>query len=244
MGYMSKKVKNLSEEEIDQLVIAHADDDSAWEKPVRVRRSKSPSVPLLSEVPDSFLEQAERLLRDGHYAPAAVIAGSVLEDVLRRLCYRKNISAPDQEAIDLINVKLAKADAYNTPIQKRIAALLALSNKAARGNWSEFNQKDVELMIAQVRTYERLFRLKEQSTTLTLEEEKIAQLPIASDPEILSGAAVFRGTRVPVAVLLENLEAGLTLDEFLDNFPTVTREQALQVLEFSKDTIALLSKAA
>ncbi len=70
---------------------------------------------------------------------------------------------------------------------------------------------------------------------LTLEEQ-VARLPIISDPEILSGATVFRGTRVPVAALLDNLAAGLTFDEFLDNFPTVTREQALQVLEFSKKT--------
>ena len=79
---------------------------------------------------------------------------------------------------------------------------------------------------------------------LTLEEEKVARLPIVSDPEILSGAPVFRGTRVPVAALLDNLAAGLALDEFLDNFPTVTREQAIQVLEFSKDTITSLHKAA
>jgi uncharacterized protein (DUF433 family) len=79
---------------------------------------------------------------------------------------------------------------------------------------------------------------------LTLEEEQIARLPIISDPEILSGATVFRGTRVPVAALLDNLAAGLTLNEFLDNFPTVTREQALQVLTFFKDTITRLNKAA
>jgi hypothetical protein len=47
---MSKKVRNLSEEEIDQLVIAHADDDSAWEKPVRVRRSKPSAVSLPAEL--------------------------------------------------------------------------------------------------------------------------------------------------------------------------------------------------
>jgi uncharacterized protein (DUF433 family) len=79
---------------------------------------------------------------------------------------------------------------------------------------------------------------------LTLEEEKIARLPITSDPEILSGTTVFRGTRVPVAALLDNLAAGLTLDEFLDNFPTVAREQALQVLEFSKDTLVRLGRDA
>ncbi len=72
---------------------------------------------------------------------------------------------------------------------------------------------------------------------LVIEENELKHLPIMTDPEILSGAPVFKGTRVPIDALLNNLEAGLTLDEFLDNFPTVTREQALQVLEFSKSTL-------
>jgi len=75
---------------------------------------------------------------------------------------------------------------------------------------------------------------------LTIDEREIDQLPISIDPDIVSGAPVFRGTRVPVEALLSNLEAGLTLDEFLENFPTVTREQALQVLEFSKNTLLRL----
>ena len=79
---------------------------------------------------------------------------------------------------------------------------------------------------------------------LTLDDEQIARLPITVDPETLSGAPVFRGTRVPVTALLDNLAAGLTLDEFLDNFPTVSREQAIQVLDFSKDTLARLGRAA
>lgn len=79
---------------------------------------------------------------------------------------------------------------------------------------------------------------------LTLDDEQLARLPITVDPEIMSGAPVFRGTRVPVAALLDNLAAGLALDEFLDNFPTVTREQALQVLEFSKNTLVNLGRAA
>jgi uncharacterized protein (DUF433 family) len=78
----------------------------------------------------------------------------------------------------------------------------------------------------------------------TLDDEELAHLPITSNPEILSGATVFRGTRVPVAALLDNLASRLTLGEFLDNFPTVTREQALKVLEFSKDTLARLGRVA
>jgi uncharacterized protein (DUF433 family) len=119
---MSDETRALSEEEVDELVIAHADDDSAWEKPIEVRRSR-----------------------------AAV---------------------------------------------------------------------------------------------LTFDEEQLARLPITADPETLSGAPVFRGTRVPVAALLDNLADGLTLDDFLDNFPTVSREQAVQVLDFYKEALARLGRAA
>ncbi len=54
---------------------------------------------------------------------------------------------------------------------------------------------------------------------------------VHSDPAILSGEPVFTGTRVPVTSLFEWLEGGETLDEWLDNFPGVTREQTVSVLE-------------
>lgn len=54
---------------------------------------------------------------------------------------------------------------------------------------------------------------------------------ITSDPDILSGQTVFAGTRVPVETLFDHLEAGVPLDEFLDDFPTVSREQAVALLE-------------
>jgi len=68
--------------------------------------------------------------------------------------------------------------------------------------------------------------------TFVPDEKEIETLPITIDPEIVSGTPVFRGTRVPIDALINNLEDGLTLDEFLDNFPTVAREQAIQALEF------------
>jgi len=49
--------------------------------------------------------------------------------------------------------------------------------------------------------------------------------------DIMSGAPVFRGTRVPVRTLLDHLEAGDSLEKFLNDFPTVTKEQAVQFLE-------------
>ncbi len=64
-----------------------------------------------------------------------------------------------------------------------------------------------------------------------------ANLPIEIDPEIMSGAPVFLGTRVPVQSLFEYLEDNLSLAEFLDCFPTVRREDAIAVLEYSKSEL-------
>ena len=54
---------------------------------------------------------------------------------------------------------------------------------------------------------------------------------VHSDPEILGGTAVFVGTRVPVRILLDYLEGGDPLEDFLDNYPSVSREQAVGFLE-------------
>ena len=64
---------------------------------------------------------------------------------------------------------------------------------------------------------------------------------VHSDPEILGGTPVFRGTRVPVKNLLDYLAGGDTLDQFLDDFPTVRREQAIAALELAR---ALLTACA
>ena len=60
---------------------------------------------------------------------------------------------------------------------------------------------------------------------------------IHSDPDILGGTPVFVGTRVPVRTLLDYLEAGDPLDEFLEDFPSVTREQAIAALELAKQIL-------
>ncbi len=60
---------------------------------------------------------------------------------------------------------------------------------------------------------------------------------IARDPEILGGTPVFRGTRVPFQSLMDYIEGGQTLDEFLDDFPTVTREAAVHALEHAKSLV-------
>ena len=60
---------------------------------------------------------------------------------------------------------------------------------------------------------------------------------IVRDPDVLGGTPVFRGTRVPFQSLLEYLEGGQTLDEFLEDFPTVSREQACELLDRLKETL-------
>ena len=64
---------------------------------------------------------------------------------------------------------------------------------------------------------------------------------VVRDPEIMHGALVFRGTRVPVQTLFDYLEGGETLEDFLQGFPTVPRDLALQALEEAKQL--LLSSA-
>jgi uncharacterized protein (DUF433 family) len=64
---------------------------------------------------------------------------------------------------------------------------------------------------------------------------------INRDPEIMGGTPVFMGTRVPVKTLFDWIEDGETLDYFLENFPSVSREQAIAVLELYK--VLLLAEA-
>ena len=67
------------------------------------------------------------------------------------------------------------------------------------------------------------------------------ELVVHSDPEIMSGTAVFVGTRVPFQTLLDYLKTGQPLSEFLDDFPTVSKEQAVAALEQAQE--ALLARA-
>jgi uncharacterized protein (DUF433 family) len=67
---------------------------------------------------------------------------------------------------------------------------------------------------------------------------------VHSDPEILGGTPVFVGTRVPVQSLFDYIEGGETLDEFLHQFPSVKREQALAALEMARDSLLASARSA
>ena len=65
---------------------------------------------------------------------------------------------------------------------------------------------------------------------------------IVRDPQVLGGMPVFRGTRVPFKNLLDYLEGGHTLGEFLEEFPSVTREAAIAALEHAKELVLAQTK--
>ena len=67
---------------------------------------------------------------------------------------------------------------------------------------------------------------------------------VHSDPGILSGTPVFVGTRVPVHSLFDHLEGGDTLDEFLRQFPSVSREQAIAALDLARDSVLTSARSA
>lgn len=75
--------------------------------------------------------------------------------------------------------------------------------------------------------------VSEQASTANMQPNGI----IVKDPEILGGTPVFQGTRVPFQALLDYLEGGQTLDEFLDDFPTVSKDAAVAALEFAKSLL-------
>lgn len=74
-----------------------------------------------------------------------------------------------------------------------------------------------------------------------MRDNRFMEPAVIRDPEIMHGAPVFRGTRVPVQTLFDYLEGGETLEDFLEGFPTVTRDLAFQTLEEAKQL--LLSRA-
>ena len=67
---------------------------------------------------------------------------------------------------------------------------------------------------------------------------------VSSDPDVLGGTPVFLGTRVPVAVLFENLADGMTLDEIIDAYPTLSRETALAALQQAEASLEREQAAA
>ena len=86
--------------------------------------------------------------------------------------------------------------------------------------------------------------IPQNGVNLSKEEVKYQATIISKDPEILGGTPVFSGTRVPVRILFEHLEAGDSLDDFIESFPTVTRNQAKQLLQLAMKQIVETNESA
>jgi hypothetical protein len=112
---------------------------------------------IIADAFEDFLEMAEYLLESSYKDPAAVLAGSVLEQHLRLLSENRSISVTKPngkpEAASRLNQELAKAQSYGKSEQKSITAWLGIRNDAAHGNYSNYGQDQVRLLIAGVRAF-------------------------------------------------------------------------------------------
>jgi len=121
---------------------------------------KSYSELVHADIFSDYIEMAEYLLEEGYKDPAAVITGSTLEEHLRKLCLKNGINIEIMSSgklrpkkADAINSELAKQGVYSKLEQKSVTAWLDLRNKAAHGNYSEYNDNQVKQMIMGVRDF-------------------------------------------------------------------------------------------
>lgn len=108
---------------------------------------------ISAEILGDFMEQAETLLKAGYVAPAASLAGAVLEDAMRRLCEKHGQAVPEKTAIGKLNDILRKAEVYNLLVHKRITALGDIRNNADHGHFNDFSAADVEDMIQYLKRF-------------------------------------------------------------------------------------------
>jgi hypothetical protein len=104
-----------------------------------------------------FLEMGEYLLQEGYKDAAAVIIGSVLEDGLRKLSERHELPVTNESGkpltMDPLNTQLAKREVYSKLIQKQITTWTHIRNKAAHGEFSEYNREQVQMMLLFVQSF-------------------------------------------------------------------------------------------
>jgi hypothetical protein len=119
-------------------------------------RMQPVSEMIHGELFGDMLEGANYLRSEGWKDPAAVIAGSVLEEHLRQLCAKYGV-AVDKDSVprkaDALNADLAKAGAYEKLDQKNVTAWLDLRNKAAHGEYGAYTTEQVALMIDGIRNF-------------------------------------------------------------------------------------------
>ena len=106
-----------------------------------------------AEVFSDFLEQADYLLQNGYAAPAASLAGAVLENGLRSIAERNEIPVKARNNLSALNQKLAGKSVYNRLRQKQIEAWIEVRNNADHGQFGEFTDSDVADLIKGARSF-------------------------------------------------------------------------------------------
>lgn len=112
---------------------------------------------ITAEIFTDFIEQAEYLLSEGYELPAAVLMRGVLEDSLRTLCKKAQIVLSEKSKLDWMNTELAKAEVYNTNVQKQVTAWAGIGNSAAHMKIDEFSETNVKNMISGVINFNATF---------------------------------------------------------------------------------------
>ena len=112
---------------------------------------------LQADIFTDFLEIGEHLLHEGYKDAAAVTIGAVLEDGLRKLCIKNNIKTTKSNGapltIEPLNSELAKREIYSKLVQKQITSWAHIRNKAAHGEYGEYDKAQVEMMLMFVHSF-------------------------------------------------------------------------------------------
>jgi hypothetical protein len=102
---------------------------------------------------DDYLEQAETYFNLGRPQSAAILAGDVLEDALRKLCRVNHVPLVSRLSANDMNSELAKRGVYDNEVAECLSQLTEIWDKANCGLWSEFSKNDVQNMLGQVRDF-------------------------------------------------------------------------------------------
>ena len=108
---------------------------------------------IAAELFYDFFEQAEHLLESGYKAPAASLAGAVLENGLRSIAHRNGIQVREKEDLSTLNKKLADKEVYNRLVQRKAQVWTDVRNLADHGKFDEFSEKDVRNLIEGAQTF-------------------------------------------------------------------------------------------
>ena len=103
---------------------------------------------IIAEVFSDFLEQARHLLKNGYKAPAASLAGAVLENGFRSIASRNEIQVRNGDDLSSLDQKLASKAIYNRLVQKKISVWIDIRNAADHGRFNDFADDDVDGLIS------------------------------------------------------------------------------------------------